>query len=89
MSFIRKFAYSASGLLLALMLLGLLLPSTAHVERQIQIDAPPASVFGLINDFNQISQWSPWVATDPNALFSVSGPPRGIGATITWDGRIV
>ena len=64
MSFIRKFAYSASGLLLALMLLGLLLPSTAHVERQIQIDAPPASVFGLINDFNQISQWSPWVATD-------------------------
>ena len=89
MSIARKFAYSAGGLLLALMLLGLMLPPTVHVERAIRIDAPPASVFALINDFNQINQWSPWVATDPNALFTVSGPPRGVGATITWDGSIV
>lgn len=89
MSIARKFAYSAGGLLLALMLIGLILPPTVHVERAIHIDAPPASVFALINDFNQINQWSPWVATDPNALFTVSGPPRGVGATITWDGSIV
>ena len=89
MSIARKIAYSAGALLLAVMLIGLLLPSTARVERQIRIEAPPASVFALINDFNQINQWSPWVATDPNALITISGPTRGVGATITWDGRIV
>ena len=89
MSLARKIAYSTAGVLLILMTVGLFLPATAHVERQIQISAPPAIVFALVNDFHQINQWSPWLDTDPNALYTISGPRRGIGATLTWDGRIV
>jgi effector-binding domain-containing protein/uncharacterized protein YndB with AHSA1/START domain len=89
MSPARKIAYSAGGVLLMLMIVGLFLPATAHVERQIRIAAPPATVFALVNDFHQINQWSPWLATDPNALYTISGPARGVGATLDWDGRIV
>ena len=89
MSLRRKIAYSVGGLLLALVIVGLFLPATAHVERQVHIEAPPATVFALVNDFRQINQWSPWLGTDPNALYTISGPPRGVGATLTWDGRIV
>ena len=89
MSLRRKIAYSVGGLLLALIVAGLFLPATAHVERQVHIEAPPATVFALVNDFRRINQWSPWLGTDPNALYTISGPPRGVGATLTWDGRIV
>jgi len=89
MSLARKIAYSTGGVLLVLMMVGLFLPATAHVERQIQIAAPPAIVFALVNDFHQINQWSPWLDTDPNALYTISGPTRCVGATLSWDGRIV
>ncbi len=89
MSLARKIACSAAGGLAVLIVIGLLLPSTPHVERQILIQAPPATVFALVNDFHQINKWSPWLDTDPNALYTISGPARGVGATLTWDGQIV
>ena len=84
-----KIAYSVGGLVLVLTAIGITLPSIARVERTTDIEAHAASVFALINDFNQINQWSPWIQTDPNAVFTISGPRRGVGATITWDGPIV
>ena len=80
---------SIGGLGLAILVVGLLLPSQAHVEREITIDAPRATVFGLLNDFRQINKWSPWLDEDANAHFEISGPPRGVGAKIVWDGSIV
>lgn len=69
--------------------IGVFLPGTARVERRIEIEAPAATVFALINDFRQINQWSPWVDVDPNARITMAGPLRGAGATMTWDGQIV
>lgn len=89
MSLGRKIAYATAGSLALLIVVGLMLPSAPRIERQIQIQAPPATVFALVNDFRQINQWSPWLDTDPNALYKISGPPRGVGATLSWDGQIV
>ncbi len=89
MSVTRKIAYSTAGVLFVLVSISLLLPAKAHVERQVQIDAPPAIVYALVNDFRRMNEWSPWLDTDPNALYTISGPARGVGATLTWDGRIV
>ncbi len=75
-------------LVLALALLAgtLLLPSQVHVERMAIIDRPPSVIFGLLNDFKHFQAWSPWAERDPNARYSFSGPERGVGATMTWDG---
>lgn len=89
MMLFRKFAYITAGMLFAITALGVFLPATAHVQRQIEINAPAASIFALVNDFKQVNKWSPWVAIDPNALYTISGPPRGVGATVAWDGQIV
>lgn len=89
MSLARKIAYAAASGLALLLVVGLMLPATPYVERQIQILAPPATVFALVNDFHQINKWSPWLDTDPNALYTISGPKRGVGATLTWDGHTV
>lgn len=89
MGLVRKFLYSIGALLLLLVVVGILLPSRAVVERSIVIDAPRATVFALLNDFHQVNKWSPWVEADPNARIDISGPRRGIGATVAWDGNII
>ena len=89
MRFINKFVYSIAALILALAVIGLFLPSRANVERGITIDANPATVFALLNDFHQVNKWSHWLEDDPNARFDFFGPRRGVGATFAWDGNII
>ncbi len=89
MSFVKKFSYAVVGLLVLFFVCGMFLPATARVTRTIEIDAPPANVFALVNDFNRMRQWMPWMSTDPNALYTISGAKRGVGASLEWDGPVV
>ena len=69
--------------------IGVFLPSRVSIERQISIMAPTATVFALANDLYQQQKWSPWAEQDPNAQFDFSGPRRGVGAKLAWDGEII
>lgn len=89
MGFLKKFIYSIGALIVGFAVIGLLLPSQATVERSITIDASRATVFALLNDFHQVNKWSPWIEDDPNARIEISGPKRGVGATVTWDGHVI
>lgn len=68
---------------------GLILPSSPRVERDTLIDARPPTVFLLLNNFRQVSEWSSYKVDDPNARIDISGPPSGVGATMSWSGRII
>ena len=85
----QKFLYVIGAFVAILIVIGLLLPRHTRVEVSALVDAPPATVFALVNDFRRVDLWSPKTASDPNARVIFSGPPRGIGATVTWDGVIV
>ncbi len=89
MRFLNKFTYSIGAVILALVVIGIFLPSRAIVERSITIDANRSTVFSLLNDFHQVNKWSPWIEDDPNARIEIYGPRRGVDATVTWDGSIV
>jgi uncharacterized protein YndB with AHSA1/START domain len=89
MGLLKKFLYSIGALILGLAVIGLFLPSRAQIERSITIDASRATVFALLNDFHQVNKWSPWIEADANARINISGPRRGVGATVVWDGNIV
>jgi effector-binding domain-containing protein len=71
---------------LALLAGAVLLPSQVHVERSINIDRPPAVVFGVLNNFQHFQTWSPWSERDPNARYQYSGPDQGVGARMSWSG---
>jgi effector-binding domain-containing protein len=86
---VRKVLFGIAALIVLLVLLGLALPRYARVDVETEIDAHPATVFALVNDFRRISLWLPWTDTDPNARIVYSGPARGVGATMTWDGAII
>ena len=85
----KKLATGLGGVVLLWLLVGLALPATGTVERHIDIAAYPATVFALINDFHQVNKWSPRLDKDANARFEISGPRRGAGASLRWQGSIV
>lgn len=81
---IYRFAGSLVGLLVMLAAIGLLLPSTAHVERQILIQAEPDQVFPFLNAPRAFNLWSPWARRDPSTQYRFSGPEQGVGAHMAW-----
>lgn len=62
-------------------------PDTFRVERSGTMQAPPAKVFALIEDFHQWTAWSPWEHLDPNLKRTHGGADRGKGATYAWQGN--
>jgi effector-binding domain-containing protein len=67
--------------------IGFLLSPTAHIERKIVIDAPPASVYTVLNGFTRFNDWSPWADMDPNAQYTYAGPLVGKGAKMAWTSK--
>lgn len=61
--------------------------ATFTLSRSTRIDADPARVHALIDDFKQWRQWSPWEEVDPNLERSYSGPERGVGSRYEWSGN--
>ena len=89
MKFVRKFLFVTGGIVLLLLAAGVFLPATARTVHSIEIDAPAATVFSLLNDFRQVRKWSSRMAADPNARYIFEGPQRGTAAVIRWDGQII
>jgi hypothetical protein len=61
--------------------------SSFEVTRSTTIQADPARVLGLINDFHEWTAWSPWEDLDPGLRRTYSGPSSGVGAHYAWKGN--
>jgi len=57
------------------------------VERSITVNAPSHLVHGLVDDFHNWTQWSPWEDLDPELQRTYSGPDQGVGAHYAWSGN--
>jgi hypothetical protein len=62
-------------------------PNTYHVERSTKIEAPPETVFALVSDFHEFTQWSPWAKRDPAMHTTLSNPSSGVNAKYEWQGN--
>lgn len=80
---------TAIGLLIAfLVVIGFALPRHSRFVVSETVNAPAATVFAQVNDLRRTQLWSDVAAADPNADVTFSGPARGIGATVSWNGAI-
>ena len=76
---------AAGGVVVALLLLvGLFLPTEAHVERRIEIRASAETIFPYLLDFRKFNLWSPWADRDPGMTLAFEGPETGVGAKMIW-----
>ncbi|MDH3615887.1 MAG: SRPBCC family protein, partial [Gammaproteobacteria bacterium] len=84
----QKLLYGVGAIVALLIVIGFSLPRIHHTEVSTEIDAHPATVFALLNDFHRYALWSPLVENDPDVRMLYSGNRTGVGATMTWDGVI-
>ncbi len=84
---LKKIGIGLAVLVLGLVVLIAVQPSTFRVERSQEIDAPPYVAFNLINNFRRWSAWSPWEKLDPNLQRKYSGAEAGVGAVYEWSGN--
>ena len=84
MKFLRRLLIVLAGLAVMVLDVGLMLPDRVHMERSIEIAAPPATVYGLVNNFREFNKWSPWYGLDPEARYSYEGPESGVGSRMSW-----
>jgi uncharacterized protein YndB with AHSA1/START domain len=61
-------------------------PNTFQIARSIDIAAPPAKVFPLIEEFREWTKWSPYEKLDPNMKRTFGAVTRGTGAHYAWEG---
>ncbi|MEO7352590.1 MAG: SRPBCC family protein [Marmoricola sp.] len=57
------------------------------VERSITVNAPSHDVHGLVDDFHEWTQWSPWEDLDPELRRTYTGSDQGKGARYEWSGN--
>lgn len=84
MKLLKGLFFTALALVTALLVIGLFLPRSAHIERSIAIGASPGTVYGLVDGFERFNEWSPWASLDPATQYTFSGPARGVGARMEW-----
>jgi hypothetical protein len=84
MAFARLIFRVLLTLLILLAVIGLMLPSSARVERSIVIDAPATVIFPYLNGMRAFHAWSPWSDVDPETRYRFEGPETGVGSRMTW-----
>lgn len=83
----KKLGIGAAVVVALFVLVGLLLPSTARVERSVLVQAAPVTVYTVLNGFRQFRRWSPWQDADPDMIVTFDGPVAGPGARMRWSGN--
>lgn len=57
------------------------------LSRSTRIEAPPARVHALLDDFREWQKWSPWERLDPDLSREYTGPDHGVGSRYRWSGN--
>lgn len=84
MKLLKYLAITLFFLIVVVGVIGLFLPDTRHVEREISIDAPAEAIFPYMNDLREFQQWFPWAGIDPATQYTYSGPATGVGSKLDW-----
>ncbi len=86
---LKKILIGLAVLIVALLLVGLLLPGKMEVSRSISVNAPVENVFDEFNDLKKWQEWQYWNTLEkPGEMTLTYGDKtEGTGATYSWDGK--
>ncbi len=84
---IKYILIGLGAIVVVFLILAAMQPADFRISRSATIAAPPAIVFEQFNDLHKMNEWSSFAQMDPNAKFTFSGPPAGLGASLAWAGN--
>ena len=66
------------------LVVGLVLPSSRHLDEKIETNRKMTIVFDTLNSFRRFAAWNPLVLRDPGMDLKLSGPVSGVGAALSY-----
>jgi len=84
------FKYIAGAVVLliaAVLIVAAFQPDQFRVERSTVINAPPETIFAILNNLHRGKEWSPYENKDPAMQRQFEGPASGVGAVFAWNGN--
>jgi hypothetical protein len=84
---LKKILIGLGAALVVLLIVIAVQPAEFHIERSVNMAAPPEAAFAQVNDFHNWGAWSPWDKMDPSMKRSYEGAPSGVGAKYAWAGN--
>ncbi len=81
---VKKLFGTLLALVVALVMIGFLLPTKVHVERNLDTAHSPDVVNPVLADLRHFSQWAPWLLKRPETVWHIEGREPGVGQTLVW-----
>lgn len=81
---IRKLFGVLLATVVAVIVIGFMLPASATIERSRVMDHSRDVVFEVLGDFRHFTQWAPWLERQPEMSWRLEGPAQGVGAALAW-----
>lgn len=79
--------YIIAALVLLIIILAIIAPSSYNISRSIVINKPVGEVFQYLKYIENQTKWSPWEEKDPNMKKSSSGTDGEVGFISAWEGN--
>lgn len=84
---VKKILAGVLVVVLILVVVIALQPSTFRIIRSATIAAPAPVIFAEVNNLHHWERWSPWDKIDPAMKKTFDGPEEGEGASYAWAGN--
>lgn len=81
---IRKLFGILLAMVVAVIVIGFMLPASVTIERTRVVDHSREVVFEVLGDLRHFTQWVPWLARQPEMSWRLEGPAQGVGAALVW-----
>jgi hypothetical protein len=81
------FLYIFIGGVVIILIVSALMPSRYYVEKTTVIKRPVSLVMDKIGDLNNYAKWNPWQQADPSSTKNITGIPKTVGHTYSWQGK--
>ena len=86
---IKKILLGLVSLVVIVLVVAAMQPSSFRVERSVTIAATSQALFEQVNDHKKFATWNPWEKMDPTSKTIYSGTDSGVGAIASWKGDMV
>jgi hypothetical protein len=83
---LKKVALGLGAVVVVLIAVIAMRPSSFTIERSLAIEVPADIVYGHIQSLRAMDAWSPWARMDPQMEIAYEGPEAGVGARSAWEG---
>ena len=86
MKFLKIIGISLLVILGFILIVTIMAPRKASLQRSITIKASPSEIFNQLNGIKAINAWYPWSKIDPaGTKYIFSGPESGIVSKMAWE----